>query len=227
MAVGHALIHNEKERKSWEVLIVLPGVKIIPELTFIACSSVKSIIMADDSVKMIRQGAFHGCQDLSFVKFSRNLECIRYLAFLCCDSLTSIFIPSSCRKIGSFAFIHCDELTIFNVSQHTEVADDALKMTALYWKIRDVTTTSPNLVAWVKSINDDDEYALHRLCSSMDPSEDEIYQLICQQVGLSTMALKNSIGINPSEYLASNPYADVDEMKLMKRFVLEKMGEIV
>ena len=41
------------------------------------------------------------------------------------------------------------------------------------------------------------------------------------------MTRKNSIGVTPSEYLAANPYADVDEKKLMKRFVLEKMGEIV
>lgn len=51
----------------------------------------------------------------------------------------------------------------------------------------------------------------------MDPIED----LICEQGGLHTMARENSIGITPSEYLAANPYADVDEMKLMKRFVLD------
>ena len=82
--------------------------------------------------------------------------------------------------------------------------------------------------AWIKSINDDDDYGLHRLCSSMDPSEDEIYQMICDQGGLHAMAQKNSIGITPSKYLAANPYAKVlDEKKLVKRFVLEKMSVIV
>lgn len=72
-------------------------------------------------------------------------------------------------------------------------------------------------IAWDKSINDDDEYGLHRLvCSSMDPSKDEIYQLNCEH----TMVQKNSIVITPLEYLAANTYANVDEKKLMKRFVL-------
>lgn len=79
---------------------------------------------------------------------------------------------------------------------------------------------------WIKSINQNDEYALHRLCSSMDPSEDTIYQMICDQDCLHAIAQKNSAGISPSEYLAANLYADVDETKLMKKFVLEKMGEI-
>ena len=50
--------------------------------------------------------------------------------------------------------------------------------------------------------------------------------MICEQGGLHAMAQKNTVGIAPSEYLSANPYADVDEMKLIKRFVLEKMEEI-
>ena len=211
-----------EERQTWEMIIVLPGVEIIPELTFYACSNVKTIIMADDSVKGIGKVAFHLCNKLSFVKLSRNLLHIGPLAFLDCRSLTSIFIPNSCRRIDEKVFLNCNELTIFNVPQHAEVAVDALSGTALEGKTHD-----ENLNEWVKSINDDDEYGLHRLCSSMDPSEDGIYQLLCEQGGLDTMTQKNLIGITPSEYLAANPYADVDEIKLMKRFVLNKMGEIV
>lgn len=37
----------------------------------------------------------------------------------------------------------------------------------------------------------------------------------------------NDIGITPSEYLAANPYFDIDEGKLVKRYVLEMMGEIL
>ena len=61
---------------------------------------------------------------------------------------------------------------------------------------------------------------MHRLYSSMDPIE--------KQAGWASYnGSENSIGITPSEYLAANPYADVDEMKLMKRFVLERLEEIV
>ena len=222
-ANGRSLIYDWEERQTWEVIIVLPGVEIIPELTFYACLNVETIIMADDSVKTIGKGALDMCVNVSFVKLSRNLLYIGPLAFLYCRSLTSVFIPNSCRRINEKAFLDCNELTIFNVPQHTEVPEDALSKTALEAKAQDGNFT----IEWVKSINEDNEYSLHRLCSSMDPSEARIYQVICEQGGLSAMARKNTIGITPSEYLAANPYADVDEMKLMKRFVLENMGEIV
>jgi hypothetical protein len=120
-------------------------------------------------------------------------------------------------------------LIILYLPQRTDLGGSGIYETKLIQKVSynyfDSITVQMNV--WIKSINDDDEYGLHRLCSSMDPSEDGIYQMICDQGGLHAMAQKNSIGITPSEYLAANPYADVDEKKLIKRFVLEKLGKIV
>lgn len=139
-----------------------------------------------------------------------------------------MFIPYSCREIGECAFAHCYKLIILYLPQRTELGGSGIYCTKLIEKISyNYLESTVQINAWIKSINDDDEYGLHRLCSSMDPSEDEIYQMICDQGGLHAMAQKNSIGITPSKYLAANPYAEVDEKKLVKRFILEKMSEIV
>ncbi|GFH61636.1 hypothetical protein CTEN210_18112 [Chaetoceros tenuissimus] len=223
------LIYDRKERQSWQVIIILPGVEVIPRCTFIECRNVKTVIMANN-VRRIDAGAFYKCKNLAFVKLSRNLEYVGEEAFMNCTSLTSIFIPNSCREIADSAFKCCDKLIILHVPEHTRLGDGVFYKAALADKssrIYDIIEENEHMNAWVKSINDNDEYGLHRLCSSMDPSEDEIYELMCEHGGPCAMAKKNSIGVTPSEYLAANPYADVDEKKLMKRFVLEKMGEIV
>ncbi|GFH61580.1 hypothetical protein CTEN210_18056 [Chaetoceros tenuissimus] len=214
------LIYDYKEQQSWEVIIVLPGVKVIPSCNFEYLANVKMVIIADNSVKRIEFDAFRFCKNLAFVKLSRNLEYIGERAFQYCESLTSMFIPPSCREISSWVF-HFTKLIILVVPPHTELGIEVFFCTPLWRKrIGDEN-------AWVKSINDNDLYRLYRLCSSMDPSEDEIYQMICEQGGLHALVQKNSVGITPSEYLAANPYADVDEMKLVKRILLENMGEIV
>ena len=41
------LIYNNEERDSWEVIIILPGVEIIPEGTFGNCENVETVIMSD------------------------------------------------------------------------------------------------------------------------------------------------------------------------------------
>ena len=100
--IARPLIYDKDERGSWEVIIVLPGVEIIPEGTFIRCGNVKVVIMAD-TVRRIEDWVFSWCSSLIFIKLSRNLEFIGTFAFSSC-SLTSIFIPPSCREIGVYAF---------------------------------------------------------------------------------------------------------------------------
>ena len=87
----HPVVHNEEERYSWEAIIVLPGVEVIPWYCFRYCRNIKVVIMAD-TVRRIEWGAFVKCVSLDFVQLSRNLEYIGR-AFYKCESLTSIFIP--------------------------------------------------------------------------------------------------------------------------------------
>ena len=135
-----------------------------------------------DSVRRIEKLAFINCTDLKYVKLSRNIEYIGAEAFNHCRSLSSMFIPYSCREIGECAFGNCYKLIILYLPQRTELGGSGIYCTKLIEKIRyNYLDSTVQINAWIKSINDDDEYGLHRLCSSMDPSEDEIYQMICDQ----------------------------------------------
>ena len=232
--IDEYLIYTEEEQQSWEVVIVLPGVRIIREKTFASLEKLETVIMSDDSVETIEEQAFDRCGSLKFVKFSRNLEYIGNYAFWGCRSLTSIFIPPSCREIGDIAFQGCSELIIFNVPRHTLIGIKAISDTALF----DTSPFEPDVYAgyynyadvnqWVKGINEDDEYELHRACSSFNPLMDIIYGIV-KRKGLSSFMKKNQLGMTPFDYLEANPFADIeiDQRTLMKRYILEMMGESV
>lgn len=69
------LIYDEKEREKWEVIIVFPGVEVIPEFTFEFCINVETVIMSD-SVKRIEDGAFMKCKILKFVRLSKTMNAL-------------------------------------------------------------------------------------------------------------------------------------------------------
>ncbi|GFH50293.1 hypothetical protein CTEN210_06769 [Chaetoceros tenuissimus] len=222
------LIYSEEEQHSWEVVIILPGVRRIRESTFSTLEKLETVIMADDSVETIEASAFYVCRSLEFVKLSRNLEYIGEYAFYRC-SLTSIFIPPSCREIGNKAFQYCQKLIIFHVPRHTLIGIKAIMQTELLEASPFEVEASYNyeeVNEWVKGINDDDEYELHRACSSFNPLMDIIYGVV-KRKGLNSWKLKNEIGITPFDYLEANPFAEnnIDQRALMKRYLLEMIGE--
>ena len=231
---GEWLIYDQEERETWEVIIVLPGVEIIPENAFNWCKNIETVIMAD-TVRRIEMFAFYWCKSLLFVRLSRNLEYIGVCAFSGCISLTSIFIPPSCREICSSAFDGCSELIIFSVPRNTQLGDDVIfGCTALLEASSfesDEDGNYENHVEvnwWIKNMNQSEECALHRACSAYNPSKDAVYEILMQQ-GLPSLHKKNQIGITPYRYLQENPFADfhIDEQKLINRFVLGMMGEII
>ncbi|GFH56411.1 hypothetical protein CTEN210_12887 [Chaetoceros tenuissimus] len=128
---GDPLIYNTEERQSWEVIIVLPGVEVIPENSFCKCFNLKTVIMAD-TVRRIGNGTFSLCTSLVFVRFSRSLEYIGSYAFFICPSLSSIFIPPSCREIGSNAFNGCRKLLILSVPHHTQLGQNSFDCCILF-----------------------------------------------------------------------------------------------
>ncbi|GFH44362.1 predicted protein [Chaetoceros tenuissimus] len=79
---------------------------------------------------------------------------------------------------------------------------------------------------WIKEINRAEECALHRACSSFNPLEEIIHDILKRQ-GLISVKRKNNIGITPMQYLEANPYADIEEKTIMKRYLLDIMGEMV
>ncbi|GFH50105.1 leucine-rich repeat domain-containing protein [Chaetoceros tenuissimus] len=228
-------VYDEAEQHSWEVVIVLPGVEVIPGCTFEGCGNIETVVMSD-SVRRIEDSAFDDCESLEFVKLSRNLEFIGRFAFNMCISLSSIFIPPSCRQIGNWAFAYCHRLIILHVPRQTQLGENVIARTALIgastFEIDESghyeTSISANVNEWIKNINrNDDQYALHRACSCYNPITEVIYEIVKRQ-GLMSFQRKNEVGITPLEYLEANPFAeDIDQSSVMKRYVLEMMGEAV
>ncbi|GFH50168.1 leucine-rich repeat domain-containing protein [Chaetoceros tenuissimus] len=217
------LIYDEEEQLSWEVVIVLPGVEEIPEYTFMGCEKIETVIMSD-SVRRIEREAFQYCESLKFVKLSRNLEYIGLNAFEDCEALSSIFIPPSCIEIGDEAFCGCSKLIIFCVPRHTMIGIKAIRGTELFYA--SPFDADVRVHEWVKRINEDDDYELHRACSSFNPMIEIIYGIV-KRKGLNSWKMKNELGLTPFDYLDANPFADIaiDQTALMKRYVLEMMGE--
>ena len=216
------ILLNNVERDTIEVIIILPGVYTIRGSRFHGFN-VKTVFMAD-TVRRIEKYAFYYCMSLRSVRLSRNLWYIEERAFEGCKSLPSIFIPLSCRNIGDKAFWGCHKLIIFNVPhQDTRLGSCALTSTALQKASPFSRTPSSQ---WVKNVNMENEFDLHRECASMNASEEVIYAIFKER-GQKSFQLKNKIGVTASRYLYENPYTDITEQKLIKRFILEHMGEIV
>ncbi|GFH59539.1 hypothetical protein CTEN210_16015 [Chaetoceros tenuissimus] len=229
------LIYDFRERDTWEVVIILPGVEEIPLETFAECEKLETVIMSD-SVKRVWNRAFFGCLRLSFVKLSRNVEFIGISTFLHCESLTSIFIPPSCREIGHQAFMECKKLIIFQVPQHAQLGNSVIAGTALFVASSFVTNeyggyyNREEVNDWIKNVNFSDEFELHQACSSYHTiNQESVYEII-KRKGLKAFQKKNAIGITPSQYLELNPFdpfAEIDQHKIMTQYVLEMMGEVV
>ena len=228
------LFMMKMERDSWEVIIVLPGVEVVPALTFYDCRNIKTVIVYD-TVQRIENEAFKECWNLEFVKLSRSLAYIGGWAFQCCFSLNSIFIPPTCREIGDYAFASCRKLLLLGLPHHTQLDEGVFQNTALikkspiqinkYGSYNKYSDDEAIATQWVKSINSDESFALHHACSSIKPLADVIHALVKRQ-GIESMRMKNTIGITPSQYLEANTFVDISEKEIINRFTLAAMGEV-
>ena len=231
---GRPLVYNMEERNTWQVIIILPGVEMIPEWTFYSCYNVKIVIMTD-TVRRVESGGFYRCIRLDYVRLSQNLEYIGLWAFHRCESLTSIFIPPSCREIDCWAFQCCNCLLIVGMPQHVRLGEGVFFHTLLMKKSPIETDEDGEYneddddeaaIEWIKSINNEDAYALHRVCSSFyNPLYEIVYSLVKQQ-GIKAMKMPNEIGVTPSQYLAANTFADISEKEIVNRYISEMMGEV-
>ncbi|GFH57148.1 hypothetical protein CTEN210_13624 [Chaetoceros tenuissimus] len=179
-----------------------------------------------DSVIRIKEAAFSFCSSLTYIKFSINLEVIEDNAFHYCD-LTSVFIPPRCREIGDYVFRANCNLTLFHVHSNVELGVFLLSGTKLTQESRfgGDYIYSEEVNDWIKNINNNEKYSLHRACSSYQPLKEVIHTII-QQQGLQSFAMKNEIGITPSRYLKENPFANVTEKDIIRDYILKKMGEL-
>ena len=223
---GNPLVHDKKERHSWEQIVVLPGVKVISSWTFNRCKNIKRILMPD-SVQRIEEAAFSSCISLVFVKFSRGLEYIGKAAFYDCSSLFSIFIPMSCREIGPEAFACCSKLQIFNASPHTSfLGTSVLHSTRLLERYPNRYEEN-EVQNWIRSMNIGEIYILHRICASENPSLQAIPKRNAPRWWTCGDDEAEWDCISSSEYLLQNPFTEINEIRIVKHCILGLMGEII
>ena len=77
----------------------------------------------------------------------------------------------------------------------------------------------------LKTINNDEKFALHRACSSFQPLKQVINAVILQK-GLRAFREENSAGITPSRYIQENPYTDLSEKEIIHDYLMKMMGEL-
>ena len=76
---------------------------------------------------------------------------------------------------------------------------------------------------WIKNINRDEKFALHRACCSYQPLKEVILGIL-EANGIADLKTKNEAGITPSQYLHENPYADIQEMEIIRDYIAKQTG---
>lgn len=216
-----------RERQSWQQIIVVEGVTEIPEYTFCRCRSVKRVVFSNTVIR-IKRWAFYGCSSLSFIKLSINIEVIEDESFSYCD-LISVFIPPRCREIKELAFASNKNLIIFSSPLDTALGKSIIARTKLMYESHFEVTKfcydhdhTQEVNNWLKDINSGEQYSLHRACSSFQPLK-EVILTIVKAKGIGAFQMKNEAGITPSQYLKENPYADVEEMDIVRYYIAKMM----
>ena len=69
-----------RKRQTWQQIIVVDKVTVIPRFTFKRCKNIRRVIFADTVIR-IEECAFHDCNNLVYVKWSTNLLCVGEQAF--------------------------------------------------------------------------------------------------------------------------------------------------
>ncbi|GFH61891.1 hypothetical protein CTEN210_18367 [Chaetoceros tenuissimus] len=220
-----------RERLSWQQIIIVEGVTEIPDRTFMKCWNIKRVIFADTVVR-IKGHAFENCKSLVYVKISINLEYIGKYAFSECD-LSSVFIPPSCREICNGAFGFNANLSILSIPRHVELGRYMIQDTKLaeaspfevaeggYYD----SEVNDDMNIWIKNMNHDEAFTLHRACASFQPLK-QVLSAIIQEKGLKAFRKENNAGIAPSQYLTENPYTELKEKELIHDYVMKIMGEV-
>ncbi|GFH56694.1 hypothetical protein CTEN210_13170 [Chaetoceros tenuissimus] len=222
-----------RERLSWQQIIIVDGVTDIPASTFFGCKNIEKVIFANTVIRIERR-AFSGCSSLVSIKLPTNLEYIGAYAFKRCN-LSSAFVPPTCREICRYAFTGNRNLSIFHVPQDTELDREGIIQNTALARASPIV---PNRIGiyytslqkiemnrWIKTMNNDEEFALHRACSSFQPLKEVILTII-QEKGLKAFKDKNSARISPSRYLEENPYTILTEKEIIQEYLSIMMGEV-
>ena len=104
----HAVLVRTVDR-SVSSCVIAETARLILDGAFAGCEELTAITIPN-SVKSIGNNAFAGCLALQRAILGSGVEQIGQTAFIDCEKLSGISIPSSVRSIGMFAFRGCDRL---------------------------------------------------------------------------------------------------------------------
>lgn len=97
------------------------NVERIPKTIFagIPITSIK----LNKSLKVIEEGAFMNCTNLSKITFDSecNLTSVNDYAFSYCKALNNVTLPNSVTSIGDYAFQYCEKFTEFPFTSNSEI----------------------------------------------------------------------------------------------------------
>ena len=108
----HGNLYNESKAFIYEDHVLFNKNKTI----LIAYRAKETNYTIPNSVTIIGNSAFYGCESLKSINIPNSVTTIGKGAFCGCDSLTSINIPNSVTMIGNWAFSLCKSLTSINIS---------------------------------------------------------------------------------------------------------------
>jgi len=92
------------------------SVRVIGEYAFAGCDGLTSITIPGN-VKSIGKMAFAFCKNLKFVTISNGVKSIGENAFVECTALTSVTIPGSVTSIAFQVFAYCTGLTSITITE--------------------------------------------------------------------------------------------------------------
>lgn len=78
-----------------------------------------------NSVKIIGEYAFYGCNGLTSVVIPGSVKSIGDSAFFECNNLTSVIIPNSVKTIGESAFQGCTKLIMVSLPKSVNIDNTA------------------------------------------------------------------------------------------------------
>ncbi|GFH53317.1 predicted protein, partial [Chaetoceros tenuissimus] len=136
-----------------------------------------------------------------------------------------------CREIKEDSFCCNANLTIFNVPRDTILGQSVILETKLlhdsHFELNErgfYQGHRDEVHNWLKNMNNDNKYSLHRACASFQPLKEVLLTIVLVK-GIGAFTVKNEAGITPSKYLKENQYADIEEMDIIQDYVMQMMGE--
>ncbi len=113
--------------------IELPdSVEVIGEYAFRGCESLNGSLALPKSLITISFQAFEGCKSITEIQFNDKLEEIGSMAFTSCRSLTKVTLPKKVKHIGSLCFERCTSLCEITLPESlTEIGKCAFSQTKI------------------------------------------------------------------------------------------------